>query len=399
MPKKKTNEEFVAELKEKRGSDYAPLEDYKGNQTKIKIKHNVCGNTLEITPKNLLVNGVTCAYCSGNAKLSYDDMKKFIEVESNSGCKLLSTTIKNTQSKVRILCECGNEFITKFSEFKSSGKRQCNDCGNKNKGSSVKHSYDYVKSVIESKGIKLLSEEYVNCTRKLKLMCENGHIYNQTFNDFINEHKCMQCQIENGKVFPKKTYDEVKRYIEDEGYILTSDKYINIKSKLYLICPNGHDIKMSYSEFHNLNNRCGKCYLESIYENAKSDIFVWLRLKIGTWRADSIKNSNYRCVITGDKFDDVHHLYSFNLIVKETIKTLNIDILESISMYTEEERELLKNKCIELHYKYGLGVCLRKDIHKLFHHEYGVRNNTPKQFEEFKVRYNNGEFNNLLNYL
>jgi len=56
----------------------------------------------------------------------------------------------------------------------------------------------------------------------------------------------------------------------------------------------------------------------------------------------------------------------------------------------------VKDKCLKLHYKYGLGVCIRKDIHELFHNLYGRGNNTPEQFKEFTQRYQNGEFTELL---
>jgi hypothetical protein len=61
-----------------------------------------------------------------------------------------------------------------------------------------------------------------------------------------------------------------------------------------------------------------------------------------------------------------------------------LPIYINISQYTQDELDILSKKCLELHYKYGLGVCMTKPIHKEFHILYGLKNNTPEQYEEFK---------------
>lgn len=127
-----------------------------------------------------------------------------------------------------------------------------------------------------------------------------------------------------------------------------------------------------------------------------SAIRSYLRDHIGTWKKMSMESSNYKCIITHGAFDDIHHLKSFESIVKETFKELCYSIKNSLSDYTDEELKNIKNKCVELHRKYPLGVCLRRDIHIIFHKIYGKINNTPEQFEEFRVRYSSGEFNEII---
>lgn len=47
----------------------------------------------------------------------------------------------------------------------------------------------------------------------------------------------------------KMTYEEVKNYIEAQGYILLSDNYKNTTTKLIIKCPNGHIYKTTFSNF------------------------------------------------------------------------------------------------------------------------------------------------------
>lgn len=57
---------------------------------------------------------------------------------------------------------------------------------------------------------------------------------------------------------------------------------------------------------------------------------------------------------------------------------------------TKEDLELFISKVKEKH-NLLLGVCLRKDVHNLFHKIYKRTNSTPEQFYEFKQKIKSGE--------
>lgn len=112
-------------------------------------------------------------------------------------------------------------------------------------------------------------------------------------------------------------------------------------------------------------------------------------IKKSQWQYDSYDSTKSKCFITG-KYGTkknkihLHHLYGFNTIVRETMENLNLDFRENIGLYSNEEVDAIEKMCLELHYKYGLGVPLLEDLHREFHSLYGVGDNTPEQFEEFK---------------
>lgn len=126
------------------------------------------------------------------------------------------------------------------------------------------------------------------------------------------------------------------------------------------------------------NHGCWKGGITPLYNNIRSAMILW--------KVDSYNKYNYRCDITGEKLKSnvIHHHHNYSDILQETISILNMEIKKNISDYTLKELELIKNKCLELHYKYGLGICLKEELHKEFHSIYGQKNNTIEQYLEFK---------------
>lgn len=174
--------------------------EYKNIDSKLKFKC-VCGSEFETTfYKFKSRNKRSCNKCgrhrlAESKKLPYEQVKQFIEVESNSNCKLLSKEYKNAQEKLEIQCECGSIFWTKFNHFKDSFQRQCPQCGYERTAISKRLSQDHVRKYIESYGCKLLGE-YKNTDTNIRIQCKCGNEFDTLFVMFrdYDIHSCKICR-------------------------------------------------------------------------------------------------------------------------------------------------------------------------------------------------------------
>jgi hypothetical protein len=110
MPKKLTFE-FVQKYFKEQSCELLETE-YINSKTKMKYCCS-CGNNSKITFKNFK-KGHRCMKCSGTPKLTFEYIKQFFK-ERN--CELLETEYINTDTKIKYLCECGNESVIIFDSF------------------------------------------------------------------------------------------------------------------------------------------------------------------------------------------------------------------------------------------------------------------------------------------
>jgi hypothetical protein len=103
-----------------------------------------------------------------------------------------------------------------------------------------KLTYQEVESYYNSFGYELLTTEYINNKTKLITKCPIGHVFEMLFNSFKNGYRCPICSKKK-----KKTIEEIKEYIESQGYQLLSKEYINSNTKLKLLCNKGHYLEMT----------------------------------------------------------------------------------------------------------------------------------------------------------
>jgi len=118
--------------------------------------------------------------------------------------------------------------------------------------------YQEVKEEFSKQGYTLLSETYKNIGEKLKVKCPEGHVWYTSFHNFKSGNRCFECTNKDKNVNRKYTYEEVKSFIESEGYRLISSDYQNNRTKLDIICPEGHEYKVSLHDFK-AGYRCQIC--------------------------------------------------------------------------------------------------------------------------------------------
>lgn len=297
-------------------------------------------------------------------KLTYKEIKLFIEGFEGNGCELITTEEEyennkmNVLSKLEIKCKCGKTFPKSFHKFKNQNQRQCKECGK----NALKTQYEEIKLFIEGHGCKLLTtkEEYegngMNTDSKLEIKCKCGKTFLKSFHNFKDnkQRQCKECGI-------KKLSDAHKGKKPSE----------ETRNKL--------------SEALKGNNNGWK--------SGTSPINIHLRDYIKPWKINSMEYCNYKSIISGKRFNHIHHVNkNFSEIVKLTFEITNIKIKKTIVEYTSEELEKLEKICLMLHYFFGPGVCLTEEEHKLFHLLYGKHDNTKEQFKEFEERFQNGEF-------
>ena len=298
---------------------------------------------------------------------------------------------------------CGHNWFSIVKSVATSGTG-CPKCGFKKFSDLCRFKIEDVKIFIESKNCKLISTEYVNNRKKLEIQFECGHIGFMSFYVFKRGERCSCTAKQRMKeTIGNKTKPKILEELNSVNFkfISFSDEIVGWGSDVTYECSYGHIETRDIRTFMR-RKTCKECTKikqslnqtgsnGSNWQGGLTELKSYLNKYIKDWKKESIKNSNYKCVISGKRFDDVHHLQSFNLLLKEAIQELNLELKDTVGEYLEEELFLLINKIKEVHNRYPLGVCLTKSWHKRFHKEYGIGDTTPQQWYEFLNRVNLGE--------
>jgi very-short-patch-repair endonuclease len=202
-----------------------------------------CGNESEII-YNSFQKGRRCMKCSGTPKHTYKHIQEYFE---KNNCILISIEYKNVSEKLEYICECGNYSEITFGNFQSG--HRCMKCSGKEK-----YTYEYVKKCLEDENYELISDEYLGCDSELEYICNNGHIKTTTFTKFLTGYRCITCSGSE-----KLTLEYVKKIFKDNNYECLENEYVNNNTKMNYKCNKGHKSYITFNSFQK-GNRCITCY-------------------------------------------------------------------------------------------------------------------------------------------
>lgn len=387
----------IEEIKQKLESINANLEilskEYINSNTKLQCKCKIDGFIWGIT-WNKLQQGKGCPVCAGNQKLGIKNIKKELK-DISPNIEIISNTYDNNMFSLQCKClTCDKEWTTCWSSLQQ--KHGCSYCAIENNSNKLRLNIQQIKSELLTinKNILIMSEKYYNNSSPLLCKCLiDGYEWTTHWSSLKQGKGCPKCSG-NAKLTIKEIKENLK--ILNPNIIILNNSYNNAHDILRCKClVDGYEWSTSWSNL-SAGHGCKLCFVKNnsghncyLWANGLTPIYSYLRKCINEWKIDSFKKYNYRCYLSGLKNNLViHHLYSFSQIVMETFNQTNIEIKSIINDYTVEELELIKNVCLDLHYKYGLGVCLSSQIHQEFHNMYGYKCNTKEQFNEFIISFN-----------
>ena len=112
-----------------------------------------------------------------------------------------------------------------------------------------------IENKLKQENYSLLPNQiYINSMSPLKYICPRGHMRDFTASKWNTGYRCAVCAG-----CAKHSIEEVQLTLENEQYSLKpNQQYINNKTKLKSVCPQGHEIDFTWHEWVN-GCRCGIC--------------------------------------------------------------------------------------------------------------------------------------------
>lgn len=208
--KKKTNEEFLKDVKRIKGNLYTPLEEYIKSSVNMTVRHNICGNEFQITPNRLLRSKESgCPHCFGNKAKQKTNEQFLLEVKELTGDEFtfLETYINRAHPISVRHNKCGREFKVSPGNF-LCGMR-CKKCSDDSKRSTKEIVQNKIQEIV-GKDFIIVGEYHSMQTKVDVLHTTCGNVNKTRPTDMIYKGvSCKYCSMSNGEKLTKSVLDEL----------------------------------------------------------------------------------------------------------------------------------------------------------------------------------------------
>lgn len=338
--RKKTQEEFEKQVYGLVGNEYTFLENYKGANTNILIRHNVCNHEYSVRPSNF-ESGKRCPKCAGVLKYTLEDAKKkFAEM----GFELLAIEYIDVLTKMPFIClkhkDKGIQYNTLSAINQGFG---CTYCRYEKSANSQRISDEEL--IKEFKNVGLILQEhfiYKEMHDTLPCICENHQDLGVQYISYNNikyggQKGCVRCSYERLSDKKRMSEDDIKLLVEslDLEYVETIKQR---KTIVKCICPHHRELGIQTKQLGKLKiaQGCKYCNLShgerkiSNYLNDKCILFEpqkEFQGLVGTGGGnlsyDFFINGNILCEFQGEQHE--HYVKGFHKTYDDFLKQVEHD--------------------------------------------------------------------------
>lgn len=235
MARLKTDAEFKKEVYDLVGNEYTFLDFYVTARTKIRVKHNKCGNVYEVDPSHFL-RGKRCPFCNGGIKKTGLRFKKEVFDLVGDEYTFLDSYV-NSYTKIKVEHnKCGSTYKVRPSDF-IRGNR-CSYCF----GNPKKTNEEFKKEVFDLVGNEYtFLEPYQDTHTKIKVKHNKcGNVYKVQPANFFSNNRCPYCSMPKEEKIITKILDDldikydIQKTFDDlrDVQLLSYDFYIPSQSIL-----------------------------------------------------------------------------------------------------------------------------------------------------------------------
>lgn len=197
--KKKTTEEFISEVRRLEPVDYSVLGEYINSKTKIRMKHNICGEIFEIKPNSFLSGG-RCPECRGNKRLTTEMYREKVARMHGNEYEVVGEVVGGAKKVLMHHNVCGKEYYVAPKVFLQN--RGCPYCFK-----TIPYTTEtYKQKVYELTGDRYdVLGEYINSNTKIAMRHKTcGYEYYVRPALFIHGNRCPNCSVNLRRSLPEE---------------------------------------------------------------------------------------------------------------------------------------------------------------------------------------------------